>query len=390
MDAGCKAAVKVADTLSGSAGQSGHDGGAAYDPSNDSLWVSDGLKIRNVDMAGKTLCEFPAALTGKNWAVTGLAFHRAKQQLIQLEMGPGSGMITMNVRVYDATKCPPTALPLACKGRTMTGTGVAAAGIAYDGARDLIYYSESIAGFLNGDHTIHVAKLSAPCTDVNTTAPIKVTNCAPRFSPAIGGLGYSDCGQKLYVTMGNETRVLQMTAPTVGLFVDLTNTNHGGKCCPHGLGTNDTYQGLAVLPGFEVSTVGKSCLAAGCQSCTTMSLGLVGAPVMGNQDFAIAVENAPRGSTGSFYLSAGACTSGVSVPGICAPIFPVISGPMPLLVGSFALGGSTSCGGVISVNAGVPMDPALCGFTLCTQWFVVCPGSSGAGLTNAVQFKIGG
>ena len=148
-----------ADTLSGSAGQSNLGGGAAYDPTNNSIWVSDGVKIRNLDLTGKTLCEFAATVSGKDWAVTGLAFHRAKRQLIQLEMGPGSGTITMNVRTYDASKCPPTALPLACQGRTMTGTAVSSAGIAYDGARDLIYYCQSFSGFLNGDHTIHVAMI---------------------------------------------------------------------------------------------------------------------------------------------------------------------------------------------------------------------------------------
>ena len=84
MDGGCKTPVKIADTLSGSAGTSSLGGGTAYDPTSNSIWVSDGLKIRNLDMAGKTLCEFPATVSGKDWAVTGLAFNRTKRQLIQL------------------------------------------------------------------------------------------------------------------------------------------------------------------------------------------------------------------------------------------------------------------------------------------------------------------
>ena len=389
MDGGCKAPVKIANTLNGSAGLLNLGGGAAYDPTNHSVWVSDGAKIRNLDMAGKTLCEFTPTLTAPKWAVTGLAFNRAKRQLIQLELGSDPSGTRMNVRLYDATKCPPAALPLACKGRTMTGTSVNSAGIAYDGARDLIYYNESISGFFGWDNILHVAKLSAPCTDINTGSPMKVTNCVKGFGPPVTGMGYSECGQKLYVTLGDQTRVLQMTVPSLGMFTDLTTKNNGGRCCTHQLTKNDNYQGLAVMPGFESVVVGKSCLGSGCQSCSPMSLGLVGSPVMGNPEFAIVVNGAPAGSIGSFYLSAGACSSGLSLPGICGPIYPAVSGPMPLLIGSFALTGS-GCSGTVSIKTGVPIDTALCGFTMCTQWLVVCPNGSGAGLTNAMQFRVDG
>jgi hypothetical protein len=177
---------------------------------------------------------------------------------------------------------------------------------------------------------------------------------------------------------------MQMTNPTAGVYVDLTAKN-GGKCCATML--TDNYQGLAVLPGFTASTVGKSCLASGCQSCATMSLGLVGAPVLGNPEFVIAVDNAPQNSVGSFYLSAGACSGGVNLPGICGPIFPAITGPMPLFIGSFALGGATYCSGKIALKTGLPLDTALCAFPGCTQWVVVCSAGAGAGITNAVQFK---
>lgn len=41
----------------------------------------------------------------------------------------------------------------------------------------------------------------------------------------------------------------------------------------------------------------------------------------------------------------------------------------------------------IALKTGMPMDTALGGFTVCTQWVVVCPAGAGAGITNAVQFK---
>ena len=40
----------------------------------------------------------------------------------------------------------------------------------------------------------------------------------------------------------------------------------------------------------------------------------------------------------------------------------------------------------LSVRTGIPLTTSLCGFTLTTQWLVVCPAGTGVGLTNAVEF----
>ena len=47
-------------------------------------------------------------------------------------------------------------------------------------------------------------------------------------------------------------------------------------------------------------------------------------------------------------------------------------------------------GGGVKIPVAVPNDLALCKTDLCAQFLVLCPGGSGAGLTNAVQFRVGG
>jgi hypothetical protein len=111
---------------------------------------------------------------------------------------------------------------------------------------------------------------------------------------------------------------------------------------------------------------------------------------LGNQDFGLRLSGAPVGQQALLYISAGACTSGINVPGFCGPVFPSLTPPFPLLVGAFPISGTAPCTGLVSLVTGVPADPALCGFSLCTQWIVACPGSGGPGLSNAVQFSIGG
>ena len=61
----------------------------------------------------------------------------------------------------------------------------------------------------------------------------------------------------------------------------------------------------------------------------------------------------------------------------------------PILIGSFPLGTGTGCSGGLKLPTTVPTDGALCGFDLCGQFLVVCPSGQGAGLTNAVQFRVG-
>ncbi len=113
--------------------------------------------------------------------------------------------------------------------------------------------------------------------------------------------------------------------------------------------------------------------------------------VLGNPDVAIDISGAPTGGTGAFYISLGTCTGGLGLPGLCGQVYPSLGAGFPVLLGIFPLGGqSGACAGSLNLKlGGVPNDAALCGVSACSQFLIRCA-QGGAGLTNALEFTIGG
>jgi len=398
MVGGCKATTKLASTLNWkptSCCNGRFSGGTAYDPTTDSIWISDGLKIRNQTMAGKVLCEFNATLTGKGWYVHGLAFKPSTRQLIQLEVGPSSMFGgPAFVRTYDTNKCPAVAQKPTCKAFSYVRL---LGGIAYDETRDFLYIS--LSTFSGGGwamdpgfgqppikpvyHGIIVSRLATPCTQLKWI-PI---NGGSIPLTAITGLAYSECSRKLFVTFGfentgSETVDYLMTAPDRGIVTR-------GKSCSAGLPKTDIALGLAVLPGYDSKVVGSSCVAAPCGSCNSMKLALTGLPILGNQSFGFSITNAPAGASGFFYVSFGTCAAKPLDVGLCGPVYLRTGSGMPLMLGGIALRGTTACNGSGTLNTPLPALGSLSNLTLCSQWLILC-NPAGSGRTNAVRFTIGG
>ncbi|MHC4078235.1 MAG: hypothetical protein ACYST0_07305, partial [Planctomycetota bacterium] len=374
----CPKAVIQGSSLCSQKGTGG--GGTAYDPRMQAAWVSNGVEIALHDLnTRRMICRFNATVSGNGYVVSGLALSDTRRELFQLEIAPGLLVLSS----YDVSNpCKPVHNKNACQVKN-TGTSATAMGLAYDEARDLLYYVTSISGFAGWINTVHVVLRGRPCTDLST---FSVNYCAQRPGSPLSGLGYDACSQRLYATDGKGIRVLLLTDPVKGVFKDLTGTN---ACCQFtGIGV---WMGLAVVPNWSRTIVGKSCLDKPCGNCTGMQLGLIGGDAsLGNRDFGIRLSGAPTGSRGLFYVALGNCTKGVQFPGLCGPIHTSLTPPWPLLAGSYAAQGSTPCSGQATVVIGVPPDPALCKVTACTQWLVVCPTAlNWAGLTNAVQFTIG-
>lgn len=388
IETGCKASVRGRPTIASF--RDPKAGGMAYDPYGDAVWVSDGQKIRlQHRQTGVSFCDFNATVTSMGM-VTGLAYNAAKKHLYQLEVYNNTTGQYYNVRTYDASSCPPKPLSLGCKGVAINGTGATASGLAYDAVRDLLYISTSLSGFGGWINNIEVVKPANPCVSVNTGNAIPVINCGRPGGP-ITGLAYSAESERLYATTTGTTRILGLTSPTTGTYIDITSTVHNNVCCSHGLGQTFGIAGSAWLPDFEVMSVGKSCLAAGCGSCANLELDIEGgAPVIGNVDLAFVVRNGPASGNAVYYLSPGTCDAqGISLPGLCGAIHPQIAGGFPLPVFGVTMGGS-GCTGVATLKTGVPVSSSVMNITMCMQTLVVCAQNSGAGLTNAVQFRVGG
>ena len=379
VEGSCQRAVIQGSSLC--TGKGAGAGGTAYDPRMKAAWVSNGDEIALHDIASKTiLCKFTATRGSTGYAVSGLALSDARRELFQLEVGPG----ILAISSYDVTSpCNPVHNKNWCRVR-ITGTSATARSLAYDEVRDLLYFTTSISGFGSWLSFVNVVTWTAPCV---TVSQFGVANCAARPGNPVTGLGYDSCTQRLYATDGLGTRVLLLIDPAKGVFRDLTGAN---ACCQFS-GTG-RWQGLAVVPNWTKKEVGKSCLDSGCGTCTGTKLDLVGGDAsLGNKDFGLKLSGAPVNSQGLFFISIGNCSTGVSIPGLCGPIHVSLTPPFPALVGSFATTGSTTCTAKATVVLGIPADAALCKVSLCTQWLVLCQGSGNpSGLTNAVEFTIGG
>ena len=224
-----------------------------------------------------------------------------------------------------------------------------------------------------------------PCT----LQTVQLSACTPGGLPT--GAGYSSCSKFLYIAMGSEVNVIRMDDPLKGKATNMNQLLNVG-CCKKQKGSG--WGGLAVIPAWKKTLVGSSCLASSCGTCN-MKLDFGGGDgTLGNPDLTMTISGAPTNSTGAFYLSAGACTSGFVLPGVCGRVYISVTAPNPLFVGIFNLGGSGgTCAGSLNLKVGgVPTNTALCGFTTCTQFLIRCPkgGALSAGLTNGLQFSIGG
>lgn len=381
----CKAASMVGPALLN--GNGDLSGGTAWDPRHEAAWISD---TRNIALYRpsdkKILCQFTPTfkLTTSTVrpVVSGLAFSPSRRELYQVETVPNQMAIT----VYDVTtvnNCNPSVKKAGCT-TNLNITGERAGGLAFDEARSLFYIVTTWSGFGGPGNTIYASPYASPC---------KLTTIA--FNPCsrastITGAGYSNCSKFLYLSTSTEVNVVRMDDPLNGQVTNMNQLLNLG-CCQKQLGSG--WAGLAVMPTWNKRSVGNSCLASSCGSCSSMQLDLGGGEaVLGNPDLAMTISGAPSSSTGAFYISGGSCTRGTSIPGLCGSVYPSLQAPFPLLLGVFPLGGTGTCGGSLNLKLGsVPTNASLCGITTCSQFLIRCPqGGLSAGLTNGLEFTIGG
>ncbi|MHC4851849.1 MAG: hypothetical protein ACYTF5_07500 [Planctomycetota bacterium] len=371
-----------------------HGGGTAYDAARNAVWVSDGRAIALQQVAnGQVSCQFNATLSGtfgKNYFVSGLAHSNKRKQLIQMEMVVGTTSNSLRLRFYDTSACPPKLLNTTCSFAipTTNAPGVAH-GLAYDEARDLIFFTMSGSGFAGWTSSVNYISYSIACL-----GPVKpISFPVPLFSQCGGAntpvkaMTYNSCTRILYVTEGTVT--LKMDISNLAKPVNL---NASTPCCKFNV-KNKVWNGLAIVPNSVIKSVGTSCLSSGCPSCSNMTLGFTGGDLaLGNQDLAIQITGAPAGGTAGFYISLGNCvTPGLSLPGLCGAIHTPISAGQPLFIGNFSLSSGSGCTGIMKIPTPMPSDRSVCNTSICSQFLIRCPSGGGAGgLTNAIEFRVGG
>ncbi len=389
VDSNCATAKKVGSSMAWAF----NGGGTAYDAARQAVWVSDGRQIALQQVSnGAASCRFNATLSGtygRTNFVSGLAHCNRRKELIQMEMVVGAKSNSLVLRFYDTSACPPKLLKTTCSFAIPTTTvpGVAR-GLAYDEVRDLIFFTMSGSGIVGWTTSVNYVNYAVAClvTKPGTFSVPLISPCGGTNIP-VTGMAYSPCTKVLYVTEGNVILKLNITN-----LAKPVNLNANAKCCKFNV-TGRTWAGLAYVPNSVVKAVGSSCLNSGCASCGNMTLGFTGGDLaLGNQDLAIQVTGAPAGGMAGFYLSAGKCqTPGLSLSGLCGAIHLTISAGQPLFVGNFSLGTGSGCTGSMKLTAPIPSNAALCGRTICSQFLIRCPaGGLAAGLTNAIEFSVGG
>jgi hypothetical protein len=344
-------------------------GGTAYDPRHESVWISDGTTIAEVQLSdGKTLCSFKAQLMNSSAVVSGLAIADKGRLLIQLETMQSYGAI----RSYSLTGCPPTPLRDGC---TITvPTGYYTGGLAYDEVEDLVYYTVTQPGFQVPQNTLHVVDNKNRCTSI---CSLMLPGCIHFFGTDVTGLAYDSCTKTLYATTGLGTMPFQVGDPRKCEF-------KAGTCCVKQL--TGSYAGLAVVPGWTQVKKGTSCITKGCPFCSSLDNRLYGgAPSLGNRDFGVEVVNGPTGALA--ILGVGVSTCGKGTPFLCGHLW-LPQNFIPVFPGTLT---GNQCAAGLRVPLPVPVDARLCGQSICLQWLVACSTSGvDVGLTPAIEFSITG
>ncbi|MHC4076999.1 MAG: hypothetical protein ACYST0_01015, partial [Planctomycetota bacterium] len=370
-----------------------YGGGTAYDAARQAVWVSDGrvIALQQVSNA-KVSCQLNAKLSGtygKANFVSGLAHCNKRKQLIQMEMVVGTSSNSLVFRFYDTSACPPKLLNTTCSfAIPSTMVPGVAHGLAYDEARDLIFFTMSGSGFAGWTSSVNFINYSVACLGAKPGSfPVPLFSQCGGANTPVTAMAYNSCTQILYVTEG--TVMLKMDISNLSKPVNL---NASTPCCKFNV-QRKAWAGLAIVPNSVIKSVGTSCLSSGCPSCSNMTLGFTGGDLaLGNQDLAIQITGAPAGGTAGFYISLGNCViPGLSLPGLCGAIHTPISAGQPLFIGNFSLSSGSGCTGTMKIPTPMPSDRAVCNTTICSQFLIRCPsGGSAGGLTNAIEFRVGG
>ena len=363
MDNNCQAATPLLKVLGTTSNF--WCGGTAYDPARGSLWVSDGAELVEIRLSdGVVLCKMKAMIMNRSGVVSGLAIDRKGRKLIQLETAQSYA----GLRSYSIKTCPPTALRDGCT--TTLPTGYYSGGLAYDDVEDLVYFSVTKPGFQVPYNEVWVADGSNRC---NILCKVAVGGCVHFFGTDSTGLAYDAAKKTIYMTFGGGTVPIQVVDPRKCQFKT-------GSCCTKQ--SNGTYAGLAWVPGWSSFKKGTSCLTKGCPFCSNLGLDLAGSPVIGNTEFGLTIHDGPTGAAS--IIAIGPMTCGKGTHFLCGALW-LPGGSFPLFSGVLT---GAQCQASTTLPLPVPVDTNLCGATLCVQALIAC-GTSGFGITEAIQFSIG-
>lgn len=372
VEGNCQPAVTRCRTPLLQAASARYAGGTAYDARHQTVWVSEGTQLAEyyLDPARSCLarCRPQRAVIQNSTAhVSGLAHGERRAQLFQLATAAGYAEIA----TYDTRACP--RWMSAC--RIVLNPRAFATGLAYDEVSDRLFLSISEAQSTGGFSTeLWITSAADPCRVICRT---KLFDCTQELST---GLAYDSCARRLYATDGQVTQIFEEDPLTRCTWRPL-------GCCPKQI--SPVYRGLALVPADTKRTFGRPCTTRPCADCPQMRVVCAGDPSLGST-FQFGLANGPSGASAWLVGKVGSCGPAVSLPRpLCGSLYAT---PIQFVFPAIPVNGTTACNGTASLGLPVPPDRALCGMTLCLQWYLTCRSAAGQGmgLTPAVQFSITG
>ena len=231
-------------------GNSGNpfDGGTAVDMRRGGIWITNGIRVAMVDLAGcNVMCPpFAPAVGG---TITGLAMHEASGNIYALT--------TANVLYTIAATCP-WQIITRCPLSQVMPAGWVAAGLAIDDRSGFIMIAAADPA-VAGTATVFVTTIAAPCTPF---CRIAASRCGGNVLGTPTGAAFDPCASMLYVTDGRQTTQILCN------FGNCTSVFQ--RCCLNGNPNNDPYIGLCLLPTPSTST-GRGCTTANFAAATACS-----------------------------------------------------------------------------------------------------------------------
>ncbi|MCR9247965.1 MAG: hypothetical protein NXI31_23285 [bacterium] len=345
-------------------------GGTGWDPVRPGAWISNGLVLAKVSDNCQMLCPpMPIPGLATNAFITGIDVVESLNQLLLID---NQGFL----HTFSNT-CPPQPISI-CQTGLVPQQGASTSGLATDEGNGLIFVAYS--NFNTGANNIAIIPLANQCQPI-CRVPVQPP-CNPAFRP-ITGLAVDWGQQALYATDGFQTIAINYsTATPCPQFVNY-------NCCTPPIINLDPMIGLAVRPGGATST-GQSCANGACANCNSV-LSLGNDPNLGNALFRVNLDQAPVGSLAWCIFGTAPCQQpGVSVPGLCGPVYT----PQPLLgvLGPNVVGGGLPCSGSTSFGFPLPPWPSLAGWTISAQSVSLCTAAAGVGtaISNCLSFTLQG
>jgi hypothetical protein len=329
-------------------------GGTAFNALDSTVWLTNGVVIGSFD-ADTCAVICPLAAVGGMPAgavATGLAVNERNRSIYISD-----SMAGIQVR--------PVACPLPPGPRCVV-FGVPAThtigGLAYSDAMDLLFIAASDFNPANPPlNTVLVTTRANPCTPVCVFRP--PTGCGGRVLGPIRGAAYDDCKGVIWLTDGLTEMGLAFSRANCGV--------QPAACCVRVPPVTQPYAGLCIRPS-HAGGVGVNCTGVPCPACPTMAHVTIGDPTIGNPAFRLVLANAPAVRPAILAVGFSGCTPGIALPPPWCGLLHIPLGPPPVVIGPISTAGGVGCTGGITVNLGVPMNPAFCGMTLSSQYLGYC------------------